>query len=343
MTAQVVTRAVLKSGVGAARYRLTGHRAPLNVTISLTNRCDTLCAYCAAPMRANAELETHEWMGVIDHVAGIGAARIGFAGGEPLLRRDLEPLLHRCVQHGLLTTLETNGHLLPARVDGLAELHQVMISYDGPSEIHDRGRERGAHEKAVAGVEAALAAGLTVSLVTVLGKHNIDAIDHVLAMADSWGVEALFQVMRDDTRGARRLTAANEEIRRAVRTLLEAKRDGRPVGMSEKFLRYLLTWSDFSVPELAVPHEDLLCMAGQVYCAIDADGGVYPCMPRVGRAPAANVRTDGFDAAFSTLRNNNCRACTSTACTEYNFLYNLNAPSVLDAARALLQSPRGSP
>ncbi len=342
MTAHVVTRAVLKSGVGAARYRLTGHRAPLNVSLSLTNRCDALCAYCPVPMRAHAELETHEWIGVIDHVAGMGAARIGFGGGEPMMRRDTEQLVNRCIEHGLLTTMETNGHLLPDRIAGLAGLHRLVISYDGRAESHDRGRERGAHAKAVAGIEAARSRGMNVAIVAVLGTHNLGEIDHILGAAEAWGVGAIFQVMRAETRGARRLSADGEDLRRAVRSLLEARRAGRPVAMSEKFLRYLLTWPDFSTPSLSVPHEDLLCMAGQIYCAIDADGSVYPCMPRVGLTPAGNVRTDGFDEAFSRLRDNSCRACTSTACTEYNFLYNLNAPTVLDAARTLVHSPRGS-
>ena len=53
------------------------------------------------------------------------------------------------------------------------------------------------------------------------------------------------------------------------------------------------------------------------------------------------VREHGFGAAFDALRDNPCRACTSTALTEYNYLYNLNAPTLLEWVKTL--RPQGGP
>lgn len=346
---EVLGRALLKSGVGAARYRLTGHRMPLSVTLAVTNRCNALCSYCAVPMRRRNELDTHELMALVDHLAGLGTARIGFAGGEPLVRRDLPALVDRCAEHGIWTAIETNGYLYPQRADELARASHLLFALDGRPESHDRARERGSHKKVTAAIREAAGRGAHFGTVTVLGKHNLDDVDWILDLADELRFDAGFQVLQPHgalgSRGAIRLMASDAEFRKAIRRILEAKLAGRRVGTSEKYLRYLLTWDDFGRIWTDSPHEDVLCLAGQVHCAIDADGSVYTCLPRAGADPAGNVRTDGFEAAFERLRDNRCRACTSTACTETNFLYNLNGPSVFEMARSLARGTpsRGAP
>ena len=70
MRGELARKAALKSAVGAARFRLTGHRAPLAVTLCITRRCDSSCAGCALPLLPRAELDTVELLGLIDHLAG---------------------------------------------------------------------------------------------------------------------------------------------------------------------------------------------------------------------------------------------------------------------------------
>lgn len=337
-------RAAVKSAVGAARFRLTGHRAPLAVTLCVTHRCDSSCASCGLPLAGRPELDATELLALVDHLATLGTTRVNITGGEPLLREDVGALVRRCVEHGMWTVLETNGHALPARVAELSGLHRVMIGLHGPEAAHDQVTEPGAFAKAVAGVHAARDAGLRVGLITLLGKHTLDTLPWVLDFAEANAVGAVVQLPQITgalgSRGARRQLADNEGFRRALRWLLEARLAGRPVDMSEKVLRYLLSWEDYSAFSLPLPHEDLHCMAGQVSCVVDADGSVYACGPRM-VGPARNVRNDGFDAAFAGLRDQSCHACTDTACAEANFLYNLNTPVVIEVARAGLRTMFG--
>jgi MoaA/NifB/PqqE/SkfB family radical SAM enzyme len=106
------------------------------------------------------------------------------------------------------------------------------------------------------------------------------------------------------------------------------------VGISEKTLKFLLTWQDFRQATSIPPHEDLHCMAGQLYCAIDSDGMVAPCPLQLGfwagERACGDALEAGFNTAFENLRDNPCKACTSSALTEYNFLYNLNLPSLVE-------------
>jgi MoaA/NifB/PqqE/SkfB family radical SAM enzyme len=337
-------RGLVKSAAGAARFRLTGRRVPLSVTLVLTHRCNSSCAPCAVPLQVRPELEAAEWLALVDHLARLGTTRIVISGGEPLLRPDLAAIVDRCAEHGMWTVLETNGHELPAHAASLGHLDRVMVALHGPREVHDAIVEPGAFDKAVAGIEAARAAGLRVGTVTLLARSTIDTVGWVLDFADEAGTEAVFQIQARRgwvaSRGARRELADDDALRRTIRLLLEARIAGRRVAMTEKLLRSFLTWPDLREPFLEVPHEDVRCMAGQTFCTVSPDGLVSACLPRGGGT--GNVRESGFDAAFAALRDGECRSCTDTACAEANFLYNLNTPVVLELARAGLRSRLGS-
>lgn len=330
--------AAIRSGVGAARYRLTGRRMPLTVHLSVTNRCNALCSYCAVPMSKTPELATPELVALIDALAARGTVRVAFSGGEPLLRDDMGILVDRCADHGIWTALETNGDLYPGRADELARLDRLIVSLDGGEAAHDRGREPGAWARAMAAIRAASARGIDLHTVTVLTRDNLDQMDTVLDIAERYGFIADFQVLQSrpilHPVQAARLLPTTPATRKALLHLLEARLAGRPVGATEKYLRYLLTWEDFAQSTSNAPHEDLHCLAGQLYCAIDPAGTVTPCPLLAGRYPGRNVHVDGIDSAFESLRDNACRACTSTALTEYNYLYNLNRPAVFERLRS---------
>lgn len=332
-----VRRALVKSAVGAARFRLTGHRAPLAVTLVLTRRCDSSCATCGLPQVTRPELDTVEVLALVDHLARLGTTRINLTGGEPLVRPDLGAIVDRCAEHGMWTVVETNGHALQGRAAELARVHKVMVGLHGPAEVHERLTEPGAFALATAGMAAARRAGLKVGTVTVLCRATVGSVEWVLQHAEAHGHGAVFQLAQAHgglaSRSARRQVAAPADLERVLDVLLAARRAGRPVDMSEKVLRYLRSWPDYTRTSLPLPHDDLHCMAGQVSCVVDADGAVYGCLPRLdGQAPA-NVRDHGFDAAFAALRDPACQACTDSACAEANFLYNLDKPAVLEVAR----------
>ncbi|MDP2317176.1 MAG: radical SAM protein [Pseudomonadota bacterium] len=331
--------ALLKSGVGAARYRLTGHRMPLSVTLLVTTRCNALCTYCALPLRRQPELDTRQMIALVDDMAAAGCVRVGIGGGEPLVRDDIGAIVDRCTAHGIWTTLETNGYRYPALADELAGLGRLMISLDGGEAAHDANREPGAWTQAMAAIGEAARRGIDLHTITTLTRHNLDQVDVVLDLADTYGFVADFQVLQrrpflSDGR-ATDLAPEDAALRKALRGLLEARIAGRRVGATEKYLRYLLAWKDYTKPTSKAPQEDLHCMAGQLYCAVLPDGTVTPCSLLAGGFVGRNVRDGGFLKAFEHLRDNPCRACTSTALTEYNYLYNLNAPTLLEWAKSL--------
>lgn len=332
--------AIARTGLGALRYRLTGHRMPLAVTLVLTHRCDALCRTCSLPLSWKAELDTRAWVSIIDQLAALGAVRVGFSGGEATVREDLPALVDRCADHGLWTTLETNGYRYPEQARALGRLSRVMVGLEGREATHDALREPGSWRKAMAALEVAASREAECAIVMSLSAANLADVEWTLGTAERLGCEAVFQIFQVGTpgapRSARSLLAEPADLRRTLRWLLEAREAGRPVAMSEKLLRYLLAWPDPAMLSSPAPHEDVHCVAGQLHCAVEPDGTLLPCTMLSGRYPGANAHELGFAAAFERLRDNACRACASTPLTEYNFLFNLNPPALYERVRGLV-------
>ena len=71
-------------------------KPPFWLLAELTYRCPLHCVFCYNPVNYNSiqtELSTQEWIKVMREARELGAAQLGFSGGEPLLRDDLDILV----------------------------------------------------------------------------------------------------------------------------------------------------------------------------------------------------------------------------------------------------------
>jgi len=90
--------------------------APISMYVALTEKCMYNCWHCSKAKRDNAEdVPTDDWKFLMKSIQEEGVSIIGFTGGEPLLRDDLEEILgaidtERCMQHILFL-------ILPDQVD----------------------------------------------------------------------------------------------------------------------------------------------------------------------------------------------------------------------------------
>lgn len=121
-----------------------GPAPPLWLLAELTYRCPLHCVFCYNPTRytrAGPELSTAQWVDVMRQARALGAAQLGFSGGEPLLRGDLEELVQEARQLGYYTNLITSGvGLSAARARRLkdAGLDHVQLSFqDSTRELND--------------------------------------------------------------------------------------------------------------------------------------------------------------------------------------------------------------
>lgn len=152
---------------------------------SVTDRCDLRCVYCMPPggeddhARRPELLNFEEASRLVTVFAESGIRRVRFTGGEPLVRRDflrLVELVRRstAVEEIVMTS---NATRLAELAQPLADagLNGVNISLDTLDTGHFRRLTRGGELKRVlAGIHAAVEAGLEVKLNTVLVRGETD-------------------------------------------------------------------------------------------------------------------------------------------------------------------------
>jgi cyclic pyranopterin phosphate synthase len=166
----------------------TQGRAYTYLRLSVTDRCDFACLYCMPPggeddHAERPELLTFEEAARLTRVlAACGIERVRFTGGEPLVRRDVVRLVELVRRESGLTRLvmTTNGSRLgelatPLRAAGLAGVNVSVDTLD-PGRFRELTRG-GELRRVLAGVHAALAAGLEVKINAVVlgGLNDADA------------------------------------------------------------------------------------------------------------------------------------------------------------------------
>jgi PqqA peptide cyclase len=171
---------------------------PWALLSELTHACPLHCGYCSNPLeltRRAQELSSSQWTDVFRQAAELGVLHTHLSGGEPLLRRDLEEITSSAVDAGLYTQLVTSGvGLTELRLDALtgAGLHSVQLSVQHSDagrndEIAGR-RSFGAKQTAAQRVKER---GLPLGLNVVLHRHNLDAIDDLMALAVDWRADRI--------------------------------------------------------------------------------------------------------------------------------------------------------
>lgn len=155
--------------MSASTLRDASAREISYLRVSVTDRCNYLCTYCAPasgwPASKRDELLSFEELyEVIRVMVWRGVRRVRFTGGEPLLRRDLPSLIARVsalsgVQEIAITT---NGHLLARQAERLFEagVRRLNVSLDTFDEADfERVTRGGSLSEVLAGIEAAQRVG----------------------------------------------------------------------------------------------------------------------------------------------------------------------------------------
>lgn len=164
---------------------------PLWLLAELTYRCPLQCPYCSNPVEMAAiknELDTESWFQVMRQARKMGAAQLGFSGGEPLLRQDLEQLIAEGRRLGYYTNLITSGIGMDGdRVAAFREagLDHIQISFQASSEELNNliaGSDKAfAQKKAMA--KEVKRQGYPMVLNFVLHRHNVDQVDQILELS----------------------------------------------------------------------------------------------------------------------------------------------------------------
>jgi pyrroloquinoline quinone biosynthesis protein E len=162
----------------------------MNLIAEITYRCPLRCPYCSNPLNhadIREGLDAEGWGRVFREAAELGAVHVGFTGGEPSVRRDLEAIVAAAVAAGLYTHLVTAGLPLDeARLAGLRELglRSVQLSIqDADASASDRIAGTESFHRKLRLAREVRALGLPLTLNFVLHRGNLDRVGELIALA----------------------------------------------------------------------------------------------------------------------------------------------------------------
>ena len=184
--------------------------------VSVTDRCNLRCAYCmpeeGVPLVPRGEIPPlAELASAVAWLAArYGVDRVKVTGGEPLVRGGVPAFVERVVAiPGVReVSMTTNGTRLAGAADDLAKagLARVNVSLDSLDAGRFRELTRGGRvEEVLAGIDAALASGLTpLKLNSVLRRSSYrQDVPALLDLAADKGVEIRFiELMQTGTEAA---------------------------------------------------------------------------------------------------------------------------------------------
>jgi GTP 3',8-cyclase len=230
-------------------------RVATDLRVSLTDRCNLRCAYCMPP-------EGLDWLPAPEVLTGgelvrlirigvetLGILEVRFTGGEPLLRRDLVPIIAAtaALSPRPEISLTTNGIGLGRRAASLREagLDRINVSLDTlRPEVFRKLTRRDRLSDVLSGLAGAASAGLTpVKVNAVLMRDlNDEEAPELLRYCLEYGYELRFieQMPLDAQHGWKRteMITAGEIIDSLSRTfsLTEDSERERGAAPAETFL-----------------------------------------------------------------------------------------------------------
>ncbi len=165
---------------------------PFWLLAELTYRCPLQCPYCSNPLdfaNTQKELSTEEWVSVLRQGREMGAAQLGFSGGEPLVRQDLAELIAEARHLGYYSNLITSGlGLTDAKVRTFmdAGLDHIQVSFQAsdPELNNAVAGSRKAFEQKLAMARAVKEAGYPMVLNFVIHRHNIHQMNDIIDLCD---------------------------------------------------------------------------------------------------------------------------------------------------------------
>ena len=182
------------SAPAAALSRPAG--PPLWLLLELTYRCPLHCVFCYNPTSfedVGRELETAEWLRVLEEARALGSVQLGLSGGEPLVRDDLETIVAAAHRLGFYINLITSGvGLTEARLQALKEagLDHIQLSFqDSTRRMNDFLSSTRTFELKSQVAALIKKHGYPMVLNVVLHRLNIDHVEDILEMAERMGAE----------------------------------------------------------------------------------------------------------------------------------------------------------
>ena len=296
--------------------------APLFAVWNITNRCNLACKHCYQDSDHSAlanELSLEEKLDLIDQMAAASMPMLAISGGEPMVSKDLMPVLRRASGLGIHLSLATNGiGITTEKADQLADagVKYCEISLDSvDAGRHDafRGVD-GMWQRAVAGARHVVAGGrMRLGIAMCVHQGNFHEVREMIDFAENDLGADCFAHFNFIPVG-RGLTMVSGDItptqREELLAILNEKMQAGGMGVistAPQLGRICLAGAVVGNDRMTCSHAGSGsgvrarvvakylggCGAGRTYVCIEPDGNVTPCVYLPHRV-MGNVREKSF-------------------------------------------------
>ena len=169
---------------------------PLWLLAEVSYKCPLHCVFCYNPVdyaTYGKELSTEDWLRVLRQGRELGATQLGFSGGEPLVRTDLEIMIAEARKLGYYSNLITSGvGLDEKRIAAFKEggLDHIQVSFqDSTREMNDFLSSTRTFELKQKVARLVKKYDYPMVLNVVLHRFNIDHVQQILEMAEQLEAE----------------------------------------------------------------------------------------------------------------------------------------------------------
>lgn len=292
---------------------------PVNITVSVSYRCNSRCKTCNVWLLPNDDLTVDEWDRSFQSL-GRAPYWFTFSGGEPTLRKDLPEMVASAYRHcrpGIIN-IPTNGiqdKIIPGRVEQILAAcpeSEVIInlSLDGVGENHDRVRGvKGNFERAMrtyAGLKDLKSRypNFTLGVHSVLSNFTIDWFPELCEFVqtemqpDQYITEIAEERVELDTVGLG-ITPSVEKYSVAIDTLVASLKDHEVKGISRVTQAFRKQYYEIVKRTLREHRQIIPCAAGVASAQIAPNGDVWTCCIRA--ESMGNLREHDYD--FSKVWN----------------------------------------
>jgi Fe-coproporphyrin III synthase len=281
------------------------------------SRCNCRCVMCDIWKRTDSmelrrsDLEAHR-----TSFRRLGVKWVVLSGGEPLLNQDIQSLCAFFHEESIRITLLTSGLLLHRRALDVAEsFDDIIISLDGPEEIHDRIRGvGGAFQMIAMGIRSVrrlrpdipisarctiqrlnyLKLGQTANAVQSLKLNSIsflaaDVSSEAFNRLPVWPTQKQCSIALDEVE----TIAFAGEMESFICDYADDIASGFIAESPEKLRRIVRHFQAFHG---RVEPQAPICNAPWVSAVMEADGSVRPCFFH---RPIGNVLTESFESVIN--------------------------------------------
>ncbi|HEU5230741.1 MAG TPA: radical SAM protein, partial [Ktedonobacteraceae bacterium] len=293
---------------------------PMNLTISVSYRCNSRCKTCNVWQRPNDDFTLEEYDKTFESI-GRAAYWFTFSGGEPTLRKDLPEMVEAAYRHcrpGIIN-IPTNGiqdKIIPARIERVLQAAPdseviINLSLDGVGEKHDIVRGvKGNFERAMrtyAGLKKLKARykNFTLGVHTVISNFNVDEFDTIYQFVrdelkpDSFISEIAEERVELDTVGMG-ITPSIQQYQPVIERLQAGIRKAEFNGVSRITQAFRDRYYDIVKRTLVEQRQAIPCLAGIASAQIAPNGDVWTCCIRAESIGNLRVHDYKFSAVWNS-------------------------------------------